>query len=653
MAEANQHFKQVVGGARPEVLAALGAALLALEQQRSGAEVDSAPALRQASLELLRWLAGQAGARLTPAQHCFLLSGALADSVTVRDAAGQPRVVELLPPGFYSLLLHECNVTAPAGGMAASILPPPVRWEELAAGSLAPFDFNRPGRFKPHAPGQPRPARPMPAADQPAANPAMPSGHASQAELLALRQELASGQQELAGLLRQLAGAVSGERLGGLLKELAQFTQFVNQAQEQLADPARALQVALPAPERQEAVRAVEQLHRELDATLSALSAVQRGQLHTLDELQRVVLQKSAAVPEPVTAPVAREAGYSAEQLKRIETDAGSMFASVSQYLINHPQRTAYSASRVLLAEHFEKLGAPPEECIATPPRLAAALQRVQALHPNCFPPDDKGEPVLPPIVIEPGVGLVKWLDDRFLLSFVSTDPPRPGAQLSLSPLDQAVLRIYGSYVARGDIWNYRGERLHDSLMAEYAGEVEQKVAVKFTGAEKKLSYGTSAEEKDGASRDDAVRDYVDFVYCVFNGLQLPKRITTRKAGVFLKYCMFRDLPFTVGLTLQLIAGSDALAARAILLRYVPHDQRMLIALCAQALEQNQALQTRYRRDLASMLLAVLGREFMDDARDAGLLGAGGAKAASATAPDAPGDGGEGEPAPAHNYFDL
>src|SRR5690606_9233607 len=113
---------------------------------------------------------------------------------------------------------------------------------------------------------------------------------------------------------------------------------------------------------------------------------------------------------------------------------------SVSQYLINHPQRTAYSASRVLLAEHFEKIGAPPEDCIATPPRLLAAVQRMQALHPNCFPLDDKGEPVLPPVVIEPGIGLVKWLDDRFLLSFVANDAPRTGAQLNLTPLEQAVL---------------------------------------------------------------------------------------------------------------------------------------------------------------------------------------------------------------------
>jgi hypothetical protein len=251
----------------------------------------------------------------------------------------------------------------------------------------------------------------------------------------------------------------------------------------------------------------------------------------------------------------------------------------------------------------------------------------------------------------------VKWLDDRFLLSFVANDPPRKGPQLSLSPLDQAVLRIYGSFVARGDIWNYRGERLNDNFMAEYAGEIEQKVAVKFTGAEKKLSYGTSAEEKDGASREDAVRDYLDFVFCVFNGLQVPKRITVRKAGVFLKYCIFRDIGFTLNLTLHLIAGADPLAARTIIHRHIPHNSGQIIALCHQALEGSTVLQTRYRRDLEALLKSVMGREFVEDARDAGLLGAsdkpGGSSTGTATGTTADAAADPATSPTQHDYFDL
>lgn len=656
MSQTNLHFKALVAGAPGEALGAAGEALLALQQQRSGAEVDAVPALRQASLELLRWLLRNRDSALAAEQLAFLTSGALADSVTVKDSAGQPLAIDLLSAELYDLLLVECSAQ-PVAPEAEALYFPGERWRALADGSLSPFDFNRPGRFKPHVPGQPRPRRAAAAAPAGPASAAPIAGQSDQTahEVAALRQDITQGQQELAALLRQLATAVSGERLGNLLKELAGFTQFVGSAQTQLADSAKAGQVAIPAPEQQPAIQAVEVLHGELDKTLTLLSTVQRAQLRSLEQLKQLALQPAATAAAPAApAMPGADAPLTAEQLKRIETDAAGMFASVSQYLINHPQRTAWSASRILIAEHFEKIGAPPEECIATPPRLLAALRRIQALHPNCFPPDDHGTPVLPPVIIEPGVGLVKWLDDRFMLSFVASDTPRSGSQLSLSPLDLAVLRIYGSYLARGDVWNYRGERLSDNFMAEYAGEIEQKVAVKFTGADKKMTYGTSAEEKDGASREDAVRDYLDFVFCVFNGQQLPKRITPRKVGVFLKYCLFRDLAFTVSLTLHLLAGADALGARAVILKHLPHDERQVIALCKRALESSTVLQTRYRRDLETLLNTVMGREFMDDARDAGLLGAGRGQSAAAPA----GDGsvaGEGESAPAakHDYFDL
>src|SRR5690348_230477 len=73
--EGNLHFRQLAGGAPGEVLAALGEGLLALSRQRAGQPVDSAPALRQAVLELTRWLVRQRPAQLNPEQRLFLASG--------------------------------------------------------------------------------------------------------------------------------------------------------------------------------------------------------------------------------------------------------------------------------------------------------------------------------------------------------------------------------------------------------------------------------------------------------------------------------------------------------------------------------------------------------------------------------------------------
>jgi hypothetical protein len=248
------------------------------------------------------------------------------------------------------------------------------------------------------------------------------------------------------------------------------------------------------------------------------------------------------------------------------------------------------------------------------------AIARVDSLHPNCFSHDGTGQPLLPPLCLEPGVGVVRWLDDRFLLSFVSRETARRGKELSLSPLELSVLQLYGQFLARGDIFNYRGERLSDNFMAEYASDVEQKATVKFTGEQKKITYGTSTTEHDAASRDDAVRDYIDFIFHALNNLPLPKRITPRKAGVILKYCVFRDAACTAGLVLRFVAAHDFQLAREILFTLAHRDTAKVVALIQGALETDPQAGARYRRDLTLAVRDVMGREFLAEAQGLGLL---------------------------------
>jgi hypothetical protein len=675
MEEANRQFRQLVSGAPAEVLAALGEGLLALHRQRGGEAVDSAAALRQGLLELARWLVRTRSGSLNPQQQLFLSSGALADSVTVKDPQGQPVTLELLPAELYARLLAAAAAEAAPEELSTarlSLLYPVRRWRWLAAGELAPFDMAHPGRFKPYAPGTPRlepspRSAAAPAASRPAAPEARAAGGPDAARLgAALAEQGELAQQELRELsrgVRQLAETMRGDRLAAVLKELTQFSQFAQAAAEQLADPARAGQVELPTDaERHPALMVVKELQVELAGVCDALLAAQRKLLDGLARQQQLARLVAAAAAQgspaaPATAPEAAAplavAGYPPDQLRKLEADQTAVAQMMTQCLINHPQRTPWSSARVLLQEQLDKLGAPPEDCLATPPALLASLARVQGLHPNCFPLDPSGAPVLPPVVVEPGVGVVRWLDDRFLLSFVAADAPRKGPQLSLTPLDQAVLRLYGGFLARGDIFNYRGERLADNFMAEYAGEIEQRVAVKFTGAEKKLTYGTAAEEKDGANREDAVKDYIDFVFSVFNGLPLPKRISPRKASVLLRYCLFGDVRFTVGLALNLLAAEPLLARQAIL-AHTRHNTALAVQLVQQALEESPLLQTRYRRDLAACLLAVFGHEFVDDARAAGLLGGPATRPVDPGTAAAAADGAAPpEAAASRDYFDL
>src|SRR5690606_41113572 len=82
---------------------------------------------------------------------------------------------------------------------------------------------------------------------------------------------------------------------------------------------------------------------------------------------------------------------------------------------------------------------------------------------------------------------LLKWMDDRYFASVVQTEPGRRGSELSLSGLDIAALRIMGLFLARGDIFNYRGERVSDSFMAEYAGQ--DRKSTRLDSSHVKISY--------------------------------------------------------------------------------------------------------------------------------------------------------------------
>ena len=238
----------------------------------------------------------------------------------------------------------------------------------------------------------------------------------------------------------------------------------------------------------------------------------------------------------------------------------------------------------------------------------------------------------------------MKWYDDRFLLGFICTEPERRGSELTLSPVDLAVMQIYGQFLARGDMFNYRGERITDNFIGEYSGEIEQKAAVKFTGEKKKLTYTTATEVRDAASRDDAVRDYIDFIHHVYNAVQLPKRITPRRVGVLLKYCIIGDEVRTVALALKHVVGYDPLVAREIVTELAGKSQLDAIELLKRALDSDPQLASKYGRDFSKTVETVMGHEYAQQAAVGG---------PAAVEPDSEQPGPEAAPSSEHDYFDV
>lgn len=624
--EVNFHFKQLTTGAPPEVLAVLGSAVLAVDAQRRGKESDAPAELRRAWLATARWLIRSLGAQLNEQQCLFLLSGAIADTVVAKAPDGKRVTVELLPKEHYEGLLRSLRAARPA-----AVLTPRARMAALADGHLAPLDLQHPGRYRAPTDAERQEAD----ADQ------------LKRRLSEQLAALAGKQQRLAGSTRRFAELVKPEHLRAVLESARAVHELAADALAHGEQPEQLQGLSVPADVTgHPVVKAAAQLESQLVAALRDLSGAQQEALqgvYLASQLAGAIAKVSSA--EGATLVAEDVLTLTPQGAKLVENDYVSTNTVVTQLLNNSPQRTNWSASRVLLQEHTERFDDPLAGCYATPERLAESIAKLDALHPNCFPHDAAGNPLLPPVIVEPGVGEVQWYDDRFVLSFVCTEPERRGGQLSLSPVDLAVLRIYGQFLARGDMYNYRGERVTDNFIGEYAGEIEQKAAVKFTGEKKKLTYTTATEVRDAASRDDAVRDYTDFIFHVFNAMALPKRITPRRVAVLLKYCTIGDAVRSVALVLKYVVGYDALVAREIISNLAEQDPPRAVELISQALELDPQLASRHGGDLDGVLQTVMGREF---ARNSAAKGPADAAAAAGG-----GKGSVDEPPDGHDYFDV
>ena len=632
MAEINVHFMQTVAGAPPELLAQLGEALLALEAQRRGEEAGAAAKLRAVYLALARHVVRNSAGGLNPQQQLFLMSGALADSVALKAPSGDRVTIELLPLDFYSGLLASLSESNGSSGLPACILTPQRRIATVARGLLKPLDPAKPGRFMPE--------------QLAAAGPAANIGDWV-AELRQARADLAASQQVLTANLQRFADSMRGERLIFLMKQIGDFAVEVA-ALARSEDPALlGTSTALAAGHEAELATSLDMLRDEADAQLTRLAEAVRqvaGHARRVRGAAQLLLRaEGQALAMPESTLVVSEPG-----LKLVEKDMETLHGMVT-HTAGSSGRSSLASSRILISEHLERLENPLSQCCATPANLAAALAKVHALHPNCFKLDAAGRSLIPPLVIEPGLGILRWLDDRYMLGFICNEPAQNGKELSLSPLEIAVLRVYGWYLARGDIFNYRGERISGNFMAEYSGEIESRAQVKFTGEQKKMTYVSASTERDAASREDAVRDYVDFLFAISNNLPVPKRISARKVSVFLKFCIFGDVPRTATLVLRHVAQQDFQLAREILTNLAQKDSALIVQLFRNALADDVQLATRYRRDLSQALREVMGREFLADVKAKGLLDGQPAAAIS----DAGKPAAEEQQSRGHDYFDL
>lgn len=254
-----------------------------------------------------------------------------------------------------------------------------------------------------------------------------------------------------------------------------------------------------------------------------------------------------------------------ADVIKRDISIINSFIVSASE---KSPNRVPYSGARFMLTNQLPDVPSALENFICTPKTITASLQKILSYHINAFPKDDDGLFNIPPILLEPIRNYCDFLEDRFIMGTISGEPAKKGAYVSFNPIDMQVLKAIGMYLAKDPVYDYRGEINEGTFMGDYTGKIEKTAQVKWTGQDKKMNMVMSAELVDAASRDDAVNDYINFLFNALNGQNPPPKMSKRKINVLLRYATIQSLENNVKLLLQYVAQSEPTEVRDTILKY-------------------------------------------------------------------------------------
>ena len=146
--------------------------------------------------------------------------------------------------------------------------------------------------------------------------------------------------------------------------------------------------------------------------------------------------------------------------------------------------------------------------------------------------------------------------------------------------------------------------------MGDYAGQVEKKAAVKWSGENKKMTVVSVGKMVDEAGRDDAVKDYMEFLFAMANDYPIPNKISQRKVNIFFNYVIIDNVEKTAGLILRYVLPSQGGAgeAKAMLFKLSGQSYDESKKLVAKAFEDPN-VQKQYREGLDVLTTRIFGRD--------------------------------------------
>ncbi len=546
----------VLGGAPDDLVDQVNEALLGYAAPSKGPmeEVMKAAKLRGAFTTVTDWLlAKRLAGGLNDAQWVFLCTGALGATVTA-EHGGQSAPVELIPAKLYEWLQRQRAAKAAKPAWAVTLLDVEDRINAIGRGELVGIDAPPARRKKP--PRQ--------------------FGSDQLKEKLAVR---------MASLANELKNAVAGVE--------SQLTAFGILRDEKIYNNARlnaeavkkyAQLAAAPGTRSEGELKLMASVGEKLGALSQAIAGVGAQLEKTGRELASRAQAMEAKASEfrackedldRIASGAAGDTGeidFTGDVIAAVRRDADTLAQFVVKAAESADNKVTFSASRVLVKEQWKDFTGEPGEFIATIPTVVAAIEKVGKLHVNVFPRQADGTFILPPIMIEPIRNFIEYFDDRLVMSLVSGELPKKGSKLSLTPLEVQVLKACGHYLAKDSMYDYRGEINVGTFMGDYSGKVEKTTSVKWTGADKKMTMAMSSEVVDGASRAEAVNDYVECLFAFANGMAPPPKMSRRKLAILLRYVMVESVERTVALVLMHVAQAETNEAKETILKWGKND---------------------------------------------------------------------------------
>lgn len=545
-------------------------------------------ALREGFLAVHKWLMTKIS-NLNQAQELFMTYGYIGESVTIGDT-----VVPILKHEWSEQLKqhHEMSTDLPAW---ADVISTPIdRFRAIARGDMTPLNLDKPGRYRP-----------------PKIEVDLDTVNSLARDFDTVKKEFKHQSEELAKLNKHFLDFIHIEHL----KEIYEIIKVLKAYGQNFVPLATSETTVLPKElqtfELNKHSSAVTKFFKSLSGTCHHMAELIPKLAENANMMVRFNNEISAAIGGGTLkqSKRGRMVRFDPKALKSIADDQNNVQRDMVGKAMAASSRAGWANGFILtdrvIPQGVTEIG----EVLCTPETLTSAFEKIETIHTNNFPHDPSGYPFLPPVCIVPGGGICDWYDDRYIVSAIQLHQYKKSGKLSLTPVEHGVLQLYAWFLAKDAQFTFTGERNTGTFMGDYAGEVKKSATVKFTGADKKMTYVMSQEEADTASRDQTVQDYVGLIFNLFNDMPPSSQLSSRKQALILQYCILESPVRTASFLLKYTIKKEPEITKAALLKLAHTDHSEVRRILTEAVKDPN-VQVKVGSDVEKIIFDLFGKDF-------------------------------------------